>query len=183
MSETHTPREQLGRKEHKILVIFSWVTLTEFTQKRTQKETFPPQKARHAQYLGARYLEGTLDNETQGVKDPLFSAHSGMPMRDVEIMSLAQLCRECRCSRLCLRINLTAWPLLKKPESSSWLHTHESEAKGQAPGPHCETSTVNWAVLAAELETHREQGEMSTMQKQQMSTEHFMYMNYFIPTA
>jgi len=93
MSETHTPREQLGRKEHKILVIFSWVTLTEFAQKRTQKETFRPQKPRHAHYRGARYLEETLDNETQGVKDPLFSAHSGTPMRDTEITSLAQLSR------------------------------------------------------------------------------------------
>lgn len=100
MSETHTLREQLGRKEHKILVIFSWVTLTAFAQKRTQKETFLPQKARHAHYRRARYLEGTLDNETQGVKDPLFSAHSGMPMRDIEITSLAQLSRECHCSRL-----------------------------------------------------------------------------------
>lgn len=93
--QRHRPREQLGRKEHKILVIFIWVRRTESAQKRTQKETFLPQKARHAHPRGARYLEGTSDNETQGEKDPLFSAHSGMPRRGSEIMGLAQLSREC----------------------------------------------------------------------------------------
>ena len=91
--QRHHPREQLGRKEHKILVIFIWVRQTVSAQKRTQKETFLPQKARHAHPGGARYLEGTSDKETQGEKDPLFSAHSGMPRRGSEIMGLAQLSR------------------------------------------------------------------------------------------
>lgn len=91
--QRHRPREHLGRKEHRILVIFIWVRQTESAQKRTQKETFLPQKARHAHARGARYLEGTSDKETQGEKDPLFSAHSGMPRRGSEIMGLAQLSR------------------------------------------------------------------------------------------
>lgn len=46
MSETYAKRT--GRKEHKILVIFIWGMLTEYAQKRTEKETFLPQKGRHA---------------------------------------------------------------------------------------------------------------------------------------
>lgn len=49
--------------------------------------------------------------------------------------SRAQLNEELCCSRLCLRINLTAWPPFKKPESSSSFNINESEAKEQGLGP------------------------------------------------
>lgn len=59
----HMPREQLGRKEHKMLLILIWRTLIESSQKRTEKETLLLQKARHAHYCGVRLMESTLDNE------------------------------------------------------------------------------------------------------------------------
>lgn len=104
--------------------------VTGSARKRTEKETFLPQKARHTHYCGARLIEQTRDSEIRRVKGHLFSAHSGIPTWGPE-WGTKPSSVESFAAHSCLGINLTAWPPFGKPESSSRCSTNESEAKEQ----------------------------------------------------
>lgn len=150
-------KRTVRRKEHKILRIFSWVTLTEFTCEKNTKETFLPQKARACSIPRGEISRGTLDNESQGVKKTLVFCSLRNAHVDIEIMSVAQLLQ--RVSPFHGSVSGSTWQLglCSRSLNHHLGCTRMSQRLKDRPSGLTETSTVNWAVLAAELETHREQ--------------------------
>lgn len=79
----HMPREQLGEREHKILIILLW-GMWQSLPRKEWKRKHSATKSQTYSLLWCRLIERILDNEIWRVKGPLFSAHSGMPTWDGE---------------------------------------------------------------------------------------------------